>query len=193
MDTYNKYYNNKKNNKKNMSKYLTKILISIIFLLGSFIFIKISDNNKKIYENIFLNDYLSFNKINEWYQNKFGDVIPLKNITMDTNQSVFKEDNESNIENYLDGKKFIVDENYYVTTIQSGIVVFMGEKEKYGKTIIQGIDGVDIWYCNIEVDNINLYDYVKKNKILGRPVDNTFYLVLKKDNNFISYEEYNKN
>ena len=48
MNTYEKYYNNKKDYKK-LRRYITKILISVIFLLVSIIYIKLSDNNKKLY------------------------------------------------------------------------------------------------------------------------------------------------
>lgn len=44
-----------------------------------------------------------------------------------------------------------VSNNYLVPTLESGIVVFMGEKEGYGKTIIiEQINGIDVWYSNIE-------------------------------------------
>ena len=59
MDTYNKYYNNKSKNKF-IGKIITKVLISIIFLLISIIFIKSGNDNKNLYEKVFLNDSISF-------------------------------------------------------------------------------------------------------------------------------------
>ena len=192
MNTYNKYYNNQKDYKK-LKKYLSKILISIIFLLASIIFIKLSDNNKKTYENVFLQNSISFTKVNNWYQKYFGNVIPVPNVVEDT--PVFNEDlTYKEITDYLDGSLVTVNNDYMIPSMQSGIVVFIGEKEGYNKTIIvQGIDGVDIWYGNIDTTNLNLYDYVKKGDLLGNVNDNSLYLVFMKDNNYISYEEYNKN
>ena len=192
MNTYNKYYNNQKDYKK-LKKYLSKILISIIFLLASIIFIKLSDNNKKTYENVFLQNSISFTKVNNWYQKYFGNVIQVPNVVEDT--PVFNEDlTYKEITDYLDGSLVTVNNDYMIPSMQSGIVVFIGEKEGYNKTIIvQGIDGVDIWYGNIDTTNLNLYDYVKKGDLLGNVNDNSLYLVFMKDNNYISYEEYNKN
>ena len=191
MNTYNKYYNNKTNNDK-LKKYFTKILISIIFLLVSIIYIKLSANNKAYFEKVFLSDSISFVKVNEWYQKYFGEIIPVPNITSE--KTVFNEDlSFNNQENYLNGKLLTVSKDYIVPSIQSGIVVFIGEKEGYNNTIIvQGIDGVDIWYGNIDTTNLNLYDYVKKGDLLGSIKDESLYLVFMKDNNYISYEEYNQ-
>lgn len=192
MNTYNKYYNNKKDYKK-IRNYLSKILISVIFLLVSIIYIKLSDNNKNLYENFFLENSISFTKVNNWYQKYFGSIIPVPNIVEDT--PVFNEDlTYSNKEDYLNGSLITVGNDYMVPTLESGIVVFIGEKEGYNKTIIvQGIDGIDIWYGNIDNTNLNLYDYVKKGDIVGNVNDNSLYLVFMKDNDYISYEEYNKN
>ena len=69
-----------------------------------------------------------------------------------------------NIKNIsLDGNKFIVEKQYLMPILQSGMVVFVGEKEGYGNTIIvQQVDGVDVWYSNI-TSNVKLYDYIEKN------------------------------
>ena len=192
MNTYEKYYNNKKDYKK-LRRYITKILISVIFLLVSIIYIKLSDNNKKLYESTFLENSISFIKINDWYQKYFGSIVPVPNIEDDT--YVFNEDlTYKNIENYLNGSLVTVNNDYVVPTLESGIVVFIGEKENYNKTVIvQGVDGVDIWYGNIDNTNLNLYDYVKKGDLIGNVKDNSLYLVFMKDNEYISYEEYNKN
>ena len=70
-------------------------------------------------------------------------------------------------------------------------MVFSGEKEGLGNTvIIQGIDGVDIWYSNIENVNLTLYDYVEKDNILGEAQDGEIILTFLSDGNYISYENY---
>ena len=194
MDIYNKYYKSKNNNKnKIISKIITKVLISIIFLLVSIIFIKSGQDNKNLYEKIFLTDSIAFTKVNNFYQKYFGNIVPIPDVSSNTTYVFNEALTYTSINDYLDGKEFNVANDYMIPAIQSGIIVFMGQKEGYGNTIIvQGIDGVDIWYGNTNFDNLNLYDYVKKGSMLTSVKDNTLYLAFMKDNNFISYEEYNK-
>ena len=78
-----------------------------------------------------------------------------------------------------------------IQTLNSGIVVFIGEKEHYNNTIIiQGIDGVDIWYGNVTNVSVNLYDYVEKNTLLGSAMEDHIYFVLQKEGQYLDYEEY---
>ena len=75
--------------------------------------------------------------------------------------------------------------------LQSGIVVFIGDKENLGKTvIIQGNDGVDIWYSNLNNVNLSMYDYVEKNTLVGEFKENLAILTFMEDGNYISYENY---
>ena len=96
-----------------------------------------------------------------------------------------------NIENYKDGEVLTLTTNTLINSLQSGIVVYCGEKDDYGNTvIIQGVDGVDIWYGNLTNVSVKLYDYVEKDKLIGETNSDLLYLVIKKDNNFLKYEDY---
>lgn len=45
----------------------------------------------------------------------------------------------------------------------------MGEKEEYGQTVIvQQVNGIDVWYSNVDTSNISLYQYLTKGNLLGR-------------------------
>ena len=91
---------------------------------------------------------------------------------------------------YNNGAKLNVDSGYLVPVIESGIVVYMGEKDGYGYTIIvQQNDGVDCWYSNINT-NIKLYDYIEKGSLLGEAKDSNIYLYFQKNGEFIDYKEY---
>ena len=60
-------------------------------------------------------------------------------------------------EKYLDGVKLTVDKGYLVPVLDSGIVVFIGDKEKYGPTIIiQQVNGVDVWYVGVDLSLIHI-------------------------------------
>ena len=197
MDEYLNNFKNKKKsfnkvkislNKKNINKLITKFMIAIIFFLISIIFTNYSDKNLLLYKEYVFTESLPFTKIKGWYEDLFGEVLP----TQDNTQTVFngklvyKE-----ISDYYDGEKLVVSKNTLVNNITSGVVVFSGEKDNYGNTvIIQGIDGVDIWYGNLENVSISLYDYIETGNVIGQTKDEYLYLVIKKDNEYIKYENY---
>ena len=168
---------------------ISRSLIAIIFVLGSIIFTNISDKNKELYQKYVLEDSLEFTKINELYQSVFGSV----DITKKNNDSevVFGRITYTNVEPFKNGVKLTVGMNEVVNVITSGIVVFIGDKDDLGNTIIiQGNDGVDIWYSNITDSDIKVYDYVEAGSILGTSNSDDIYLTICKDGEFMSYEEY---
>ena len=80
-----------------------------------------------------------------------------------------------------------------VNSLSGGLVVYKGNKDNLGNTvIIQGNDGVDIWYIGVVDSNINLYDYINKDSIIGNTEGEYLKLKLVKNGNTISYEEYIK-
>ena len=167
---------------------ISKALLSIIFLLVSIILINKNENIKKFYEDKVFNDSISFIKFNELYNKYFGSITE----TYSPDELVFNESIQySNIDNYLNGKVLTVSNNYIVPSIGSGIIVYLGDKDNLGNTcIIQGVDGVDIWYSNIDTSNLTLYDYVSKGDMLGTTLSDKLYLTLEKNNEFIDYETY---
>ena len=91
----------------------------------------------------------------------------------------------------IKARKSLIGCSSLVNSLASGIVVFSGEKDGFGNTvIIQGIDGADIWYGNLENISLNLYDYIEVGTVIGNTVDEYLYLVIKKDNEYIKYEDY---
>lgn len=198
MDEYLTQFKNKKKsfkdnnikliNNKNISKYLTKVLLGIIFFLISVIFTNMSDKNLLLYKEYVFTESLPFTKIKGWYEDLFGEVLPKEDntATVFNGKLVYK-----SIENYESGEKLVVNANSLVNNLTSGIVVYNGDKDNYGNTvIIQGIDGVDIWYGNLENVSVNLYDYIEAGTVIGQTKDENLYLVIKKDNEFIKYENY---
>lgn len=173
---------------KKIKVFISKFLIAIIFFLSSLIFTNISDKNLLMYKEYVLTESLPFTKIKGWYEDLFGEVLPSKEnaMTVFNGKLVYK-----NIEDYLDGEALTVGDKTIINSLASGVVVFTGVKEGYGNTIIiQGIDGIDIWYGNLDNIAINLYDYIEKDTILGETKDDKLYLVIKSDNEFIKYEDY---
>lgn len=195
--THKRYSDNTDNNEDKKIKYfknlITRVLLSIILVLSASIFIKIDNDNMLLIDKYIFKDSLEFTKINKWYKDNVGKIIPELN---NTNTSlVFSSDNlqKSNYSNYLDGVKFDIEKNSPISILNGGIVVFIGEKEEYGNTLIlQGNDGIDYWYGGITNLNVNLYDYLEKDTLIGETKNNYLYLVLQKDGDYIEYEEYIK-
>ena len=185
-----KFLNNKKS-KNYFKSFFNKILFCILLFLVLMIGIKINPNLKdKIYSFVYENN-ISFSKFREWYDKYLGGAIPFDNITVDDTVSVFSETIKYNeVISYNSGAKLGVEDSYLVPVIESGIVVYMGEKEGYGYTIIvQQNDGVDCWYSNIN-SSVKLYDYVEKGSLLGEAKDNNIYLYFYKNGEFIDYKTY---
>ncbi len=187
----------KKDKAQRRTKYInslfTRVLVSIIFLLSSVIFIKHSNDNLLMYKDYVFTRSFKFAPINKLYKKYLGSIIPFDNVKTEDTKTVFNETfNYKESNKYLDGTKFVVDDKYLMPALQSGIVVFMGEKDDYGKTvIIQGIDGVDIWYTNVN-SSLKMYDYVEAHSLVGEALSNEVTLVIQKDNKYISFNDYEK-
>ena len=184
---------NKKTNKNRSSLYgfISKLLITIILTLITLILLKSNNKLKTFFYNKVYDNNISFATINKWYENHFGSSIPFKELVEKDTKAVFNNKLEySKKEKYLDGVKLSVDKNYLVPILESGMVVYIGKKEEYGNiVIVQQVNGVDVWYGNINNPNVKLYDYVEKGKLLGDVKNNNLYLVFKKDGKVLSYEK----
>jgi len=195
MDKYlskNSLKNNKNIEVENLIKrFISKILIScilfIVFLIGN----KIDINFKtKIYDHVYANTF-SFAAVKNWYHSQFGDIFPLESL-LPKETPVFSEKlsyESANI--YKDGVSLKVSPKYLVPLLKNGIVIYIGEKEGYGMTVIvQQEDGIDVWYSNIQVSDINMYDYVEAGSFVGEAKEDTIYLLFQKEGKFLDYKDY---
>ncbi|MDE5540011.1 MAG: M23 family metallopeptidase [Bacilli bacterium] len=172
---------------------ISRVLITIIFVLTSMIFVNASSKNKELYKKYVFEDSLQFTKISNIYKSLFGEVnIGFKNQKDDT--AVFASGIKyTDIGKYKNSSKLTVGTSSVVNVITSGIVVFIGDKDDFGNTIIiQGNDGVDIWYSNITDTDITVYDYVEKGNIIGTANTDDIYITISRDGEYLSYEEYQK-
>ena len=178
---------NKKKIKSKFISFMNKIMICAVILLVGLIVLKKSPTVREYVSEKVFNNNFSFASIKELYNKYFGSVLP---IDKDETVSVFNEKLVyKNKTNYLDGYLLEVENNYLVPTIETGIVVYIGEKEGYGNVlIIEQVDGYNVWYGNIENYSVKLYDYVSKGSFLGETKDGNLYLVLEKDGEFLDIE-----
>ncbi len=166
-----------------IKKLIRRVLLSVILLLVVLIYTKNNDNNLLNIKKYLFSDSFKFMKINKIYSNVLGNILP--NTTNNT-KMVFSNDEIKTDNKYLDG--IIIDKNE-ISALCGGIVVYIGNKDDYGNTIIiQGNNGIDYWYGNVEKVNVNLYDYIEKDIIIGNS-NNYYYLVLQKDGKIISLDE----
>lgn len=185
----------KKKDYERVKKYLfslfSRVLCTAVLVLLLLIGFKMDKNFKVNFHDQVYNQTFPFHEFKKIYQKYFGESLSLKAIDTEE-QQVFDETlNYKSLNSYQDGVKLEVTSNYMVPSLESGIVVFLGEKEGYGDTvIIQQVNGVDAWYGNIKTNGIQLYDYIEKGKLLGEAQDNKLYLAFQKEGKFQNYQEY---
>lgn len=172
------------------SKLVSRFLVFVILVLVCLIFLK--GNSKfrgDVYKAVFQNN-LKFAKINEIYEKYFGSSLPLKGSDSLALVSSSKIQYDSK-EEYRDGVLLNVSQNYAVACLESGIVIFVGEKEGYGNTVIvQGADETEFWYANLGDFKVQMYDYIKKGEVLGETLENKLLLSFKKDGKVLDYKKY---
>ena len=172
--------------RKEIKKALNKLLLSIIIFLIGMILVKSNSNLKETIKTKLYEESIPFQKLKNTYKKYLGNIIEVEKT-----QPVFSESLSYNkISKYKDGVKLEVSDNYMVPILESGVVVFIGEKEDYKNTIIiEQTNGVDVFYGNIKSNNIKLYDYVEKGELLGE-TNKELYLVFQKDGVYLDYKEY---
>ena len=177
--------------KKNAFPIVNKILLSTILLLVCLCFVKVNSNFKDWIDKNVYHTNISFAKINQTYEKYFGSIFPLSSLDVDTNPVFHEQLIYNQKESYKEGVKLTVGANYLVPILESGIVVFMGDKDNYGKTIIiQQVNGIDLWYVGVENSNLIIYDYVEKGDLLGEVISGEMYLYYQKAGEFLDYQEY---
>ncbi len=187
-----KYYKKlrlrKKQDKEPNYGWMTRLLLSVIFVLVSLILTNLNKDFKAKYYEEVLNKNMNFNQINEFYRKYIGkgkendNDVEIANLDDKALKEVVKENNSF---------KLNVGNDYPVAVLKPGIIVFMGDKDDLGNTIIiQGNDGIDIWYSNITVSDYSLYDYVSTGDILGVNNEDYYKLTIMKDGKYLEYDEY---
>ena len=177
--------------KKGIRSFINRLLIVTIIFLSCLILIKSNNSFKNILIKYVYEDSFKFTKLKAIYEKYFGRILSIDKVAP-KEEAVFNEKLEYSKANvYNDGAVLTVSDNYMVPTLESGIVVFIGEKEGYGSTvIIEQVDGIDVWYSNIKANNIKMYDYIEKGSLIGEVKGKKLYMVFQKDGAFLDYKKY---
>ena len=175
--------------KKYIKSFVTRSLVCVILFLLISIVCNFSDKNLLWFKNNIYDNNINFTFFNKIYNKYINKYLPFdlydEKIVM-SDKFVYSEK-----EKYLNGVKLNVGKSYNMKSLCGGIVVYIGDKEKLGNTvIIQGTDGVDYWYSNLDNLSIKLYDYIEKDVLIGNTKDEYVYLNFLKDGKYLDYEKY---
>lgn len=170
---------------KYLNNLFIRTIISIILLVAISCLLKFN------YAYDFLYKVVNDTKVDYYYINSktkslIGNILGKKEQFVSSNKLIYK-----SIEPYENGYKLTTEPNYVINSIKPGVVIFIGNKENLGQTVIvESSSGVCYWYSNIEYISVNLYDYIDEKKIIGSTIDDHLILTISKDNEFLDYEEY---
>ena len=118
--------------KKGIRSFINRLLIVTIIFLSCLILIKSNNSFKNILIKYVYEDSFKFTKLKAIYEKYFGKILSIDKVAP-KEEAVFNEKLEYTKANvYNDGAVLTVSDNYMVPTLESGIVVFIGEKEGYG-------------------------------------------------------------
>ena len=191
MDDYLKSKNHS-NVKSYFNKLVRRVLLTTIIVLTILIVCNLNKNFKTfINKNVYETNY-NFSKINTLYKKYF---LNIKNTAEDKVTSLVSKNNildYTSVKEYKDGVVLTVEDNYPVKMLESGLVVFIGEREGIDSIVVQQSNGIDVIYGNIDAKDIKIYDYIEKGNIIGEVKENELYLAFYKDREVLSYEPYIK-
>lgn len=192
MDNYEKYkkaYYKKHHLVKRKYKFVNKLLVLGILFVGVLITVKVNPTAASWVKTHVYMDNFSFAQIENWYNKYIGGIFSSND---DEVTQVFSGTIPyTSLEPYYDGVRLKVSSGSVVESLLSGIIVSIGETAHYGNTIVvEQVDGVSVWYGNVDVSDVKLYDYVEKGQILGMSRSEDLYLVLMKDGAYLNYQDY---
>lgn len=185
-----KFYKENKTSNNFFKKIILRILVTTIIALILLISFKMNSSFKKIFYHYVYEENFPFSVVKNFLQDKFGTSLTFDKLV--TEEEVFNEKLSYKDKSlYHDGVKLTVSSEYMIPSFESGIVVYIGQKENYKQVVIvQQMNGVDVWYGNIKQANVKLYDYVEKGSLIGQVDNKTLYLVFQKEGKFIDYQNY---
>ncbi|MGP7816834.1 peptidoglycan DD-metalloendopeptidase family protein [Niallia sp. 01092] len=187
--------------------FLLKILGAAILFLAVAIITKQQSETFAPAENAIrqaMNQEFNFAGVSKWYENQFGKPLAFLPSDMDG-----KSNNETNhlqqyalsasgkiLEDFKENGQRVAIETGSDTTVQAmneGTVVFAGEKEGFGNTVvIQHSDKSESWYGNLKEIDVKIYDTLKQGDKVGVASSyehndslGLFYFAIKKGNDFI--------
>lgn len=176
--------------KKKVKILVSKILITIIIFLIGMIVMKENPNSKLLISTNLYEKSIPFQKIKLVYEKYFGNILSSDKLFKKTEPVFHEKISYNHLENYHNGIKLTVSNQYIVPVIESGIIVFIGKIEEKDTIVIEQVDGVSVYYSNILITNKKLYDYIEKGELLGQVQGNELYLSFQRKGEYLDYKNY---
>lgn len=147
-----------------------------------------------------MNTEFQFAAISEWYEDTFGKPLALFPELMNKSDTQLAEEYAVPATGVIletfdaDNNGVIIQtvQGAGVDSIQDGTVIFAGEKDELGKTvIIQHADKTETWYGQLGEIHVKVYDNVKAGERVGTVLTSQdelygeFYFAIKQDEKFI--------
>ena len=166
--------------RKEIKKIIRKALYTAIIFLVGMILIKQNPSYKDKINKIIYKDNPNYIKLKKTYDKFFSGK-------KEETKSVFTEQIEyQNKEDIKDGVELTVSNNYLVPILESGIIIYL----ENNKIIISQVNGINVEYNNVKVNNYKLYDYIEKGKPLGETIENKLILKFEKEGEYLDYKKY---
>jgi stage IV sporulation protein FA len=186
--------------------FLFKILASASLVLIVAIIFRLESSSMEPVKNFVtksMEEDFQFAAVSKWYEDQFGKplaLLPQSNDGETENDSTVDEDYALPaagrvLEDFeVNGQSITVEteKGAGVVATNEGFVRFAGKKDGFGKTvIIQHADKSETWYGNLSSIDVSLYEFVKKEAMIGKTSDNadgtkgSFYFAIKKGDDFI--------
>ena len=166
--------------RKEIKKIIRKALYTAIIFLVGMILIKQNPSYKDKINKIIYKDNPNYIKKKKTYDKFFSGK-------KEETKSVFTEQIEyQNKEDIKDGVELTVSNNYLVPILESGIIIYL----ENNKVIISQVNGINVEYNNVKVNNYKLYDYIEKGKPLGETIENKLILKFEKEGEYLDYKKY---
>jgi len=191
------------NNQNVRSTFLIRLLLSAITVLCLAIVLKsnspMSGKVHSVIQKLFSQEF-QFASATKWYEDHFGSPLTFFqknkiNIAHNSNQNLAVPASGKVLQNFkIDGKGVIIqtNQNQKVEAMKEGVVLFVGNKDSLGKTvIIQHADGSESWYGKLNETNVSVSDRVESKQVIGRvsPTNDgkygSYYFAIKMGEHFI--------
>lgn len=173
---YKSNLNNKSKRNKDLNyidRFLYKFIIGLVLLTGLFILDKF--------------EYISVDKLKNELNGNINALEVVNLINGNLNIIDLGTEEETQVSTSLDGefiddKMKVVTNNFYgVKCVICGVVTKIIRNNGYIEVTILGIDNVNYVYSHLQSIDVNIYEYVKTNTIIGNT--DSYYEVTRSNNN----------
>lgn len=194
-----------KEKKKSGSTWFIRTLVSLFLLSGAYFITTSQFPQTRPYKDMLyevLTRSYNFTAMANWYEEKFGAlpaILPSIGPLAEQAQPVLQQGKNALLKGPAVGVVRVMDPpekgvyiqsmDSIVKSIDNGKVIFVGEKDGMGNTVvIQHSKGLESWYGGFESYSVTLNDWVEVQQSLGKALATSaegIYFAIKKDGEFI--------